>query len=174
MDDKASDHDHAWALDKRRIAFASKCDGDWEVYWVNAGGTGLTQLTGNVAWDGEPAWATEGSLLFTSNHDGKREVYRIAESGKVVRVAYTPGDAGSWSLAWSWLGRYAAFVSERTAAWKFTHFWGEGCSAASASPRAVQVAGSWLLPASEGSLLSPLTGMAGQRYTPLPRMACFR
>jgi serine/threonine protein kinase len=100
MDDKASDHDPAWAPGKKRIAFASNRDGDWEVYWVNADGTGLTQLTDNPAWDGEPAWSPDGNYIaFTSDRDGKREVYLAGPDG-VARVTYTPGRSESWEPAW--------------------------------------------------------------------------
>jgi serine/threonine-protein kinase len=37
--------------------------------------------------------------LFTSDRDGKREVYRITGAGEVLRVTHTPGDGESWSPA---------------------------------------------------------------------------
>lgn len=39
-----------------------------------------------------------GSFYFTSNRDGKREVYRLDEDG-VIRVTYTSGEAESWAPA---------------------------------------------------------------------------
>ncbi len=55
--------------------------------------------------------AGNGSILFTSNRDGKREIYRTDRSGEVVRITYTPGRGESWSPAWG--GNYTAFVSDR-------------------------------------------------------------
>jgi serine/threonine protein kinase len=36
------------------------------------------------------------NLVFTSNRDGKREVYYMDTRGKVSRITFTPGDAESW------------------------------------------------------------------------------
>ena len=40
-----------------RIAFASDRDGNWEVYVMNADGSGQTNLTNNPASDSDPAWS---------------------------------------------------------------------------------------------------------------------
>jgi len=42
---------------------------------------------------------TSSSTLFVSDREGKREIYRLAEAGEVVRVTYTSGDGESWSPA---------------------------------------------------------------------------
>jgi len=38
-----------------KIAFQSACDGNFEVYVMNADGSGPTNLTGNAAFDGVPS-----------------------------------------------------------------------------------------------------------------------
>lgn len=40
-----------------RIAFESDRDGNYEIYVMNADGTGQTRLTNNVALDAVPAWS---------------------------------------------------------------------------------------------------------------------
>ena len=40
-----------------KIAFASDRDGNYEIYVMNADGSGQTRLTDNPADDGVPAWA---------------------------------------------------------------------------------------------------------------------
>jgi len=40
-----------------------------------------------------------GAVLFTSDRDGKREVYRLTSTAEVQRVTYTPGNTESWSPA---------------------------------------------------------------------------
>jgi hypothetical protein len=39
-----------------RILFQSKRDGNWEIYSMNADGTGQTRLTDDPAGDGAPDW----------------------------------------------------------------------------------------------------------------------
>jgi Tol biopolymer transport system component/predicted Ser/Thr protein kinase len=108
----ASDVDPAWAPDKRRIAFASDRDGDWEIYWTNADGSGLTQVTNNNASDTEPAWSPGGDYIaFTSDRDGKREIYMAGPQG-IARVTHSPGDAQSWEPAWGPQGSIF-FTSDR-------------------------------------------------------------
>jgi Tol biopolymer transport system component/tRNA A-37 threonylcarbamoyl transferase component Bud32 len=99
-DHAAEESDPTWSPDKRRIGFASKQDGNWEVYWVNADGTGLMRLTHNSARDIEPAWSPDGRhIAFTSDRDGKREVYVAGPDG-MTRITHTPGTGESWDPAW--------------------------------------------------------------------------
>jgi Tol biopolymer transport system component len=49
-------------------------------------------------------------ILFTSNRDGKREIYRL-HAGQVERLTETPGRAESWSPVWSETG--ILFTSNR-------------------------------------------------------------
>jgi Tol biopolymer transport system component len=96
----ADDADPTWSPDKTRLAFASTLDGNWEIYWINADGTGLTRVTENPARDTEPAWSPDGNYVaFTSNRDGMREIYTTGKNG-VVRVTHTPGGGESWEPAW--------------------------------------------------------------------------
>lgn len=98
--DTAEDSHPTWSPGKRRIAFASNRDRNWEIYWVNSDGTGLTRVTQNPARDTEPAWSPDGNYIaFTSDRDGKREIY-VAGPDEVARVTYTPGRGESWEPAW--------------------------------------------------------------------------
>ena len=49
-----------WSSDSRRILFASNRDGDYEIYLVNADGSGLVQLTNNHYDDRYPRWVPSG------------------------------------------------------------------------------------------------------------------
>src|SRR3989304_5135168 len=50
-----------------RIAFTSRRDFNWEIYVMNADGTGPTRLTNHLARDESPAWSPDGTTLaFTS------------------------------------------------------------------------------------------------------------
>jgi len=46
-----------------RIAFCSDRDGNWEIYVMNADGTGQTRLTNNPLPDLEPAWSPDGTKI---------------------------------------------------------------------------------------------------------------
>ena len=41
----------------------------------------------------------DDTVLFTSDRDGKREIYRLTGTGELERVTYTPGNGESWSPA---------------------------------------------------------------------------
>jgi Tol biopolymer transport system component len=45
---------------------------------------------------------TDGGILFTSNREGKREVYRLSTTGQSIRVTHTPGDGESWDPSTSY------------------------------------------------------------------------
>jgi Tol biopolymer transport system component len=49
---------------------------------------------------GGPALEVGEGILFTSNRDGKREIYRL-RAGQVERLTETPGRWESWSPVWS-------------------------------------------------------------------------
>ena len=44
------------SLSESRITFRSSRDDNFEIYFMNADGTGVTQVTNNPAEDGSPAW----------------------------------------------------------------------------------------------------------------------
>jgi serine/threonine protein kinase len=52
------------------------------------------------------------TVLFTSDRDGKREVYRLTGAREVTRVTYTPGNGESWS-PFSALDGTILFTSDR-------------------------------------------------------------
>ena len=52
-----ADRDSALAGLSGRIAFMSDRDGDWEIFVMNADGTGLVNLTAHPSDDREPAWS---------------------------------------------------------------------------------------------------------------------
>ena len=108
------DHSPAWSPDGRRIAFVSNRDGDWEIYVMNADGSGVTQLTHNSVLDVSPAWSPDGRrIAFTSIRDGGDwEIYVMnADGSDVTKLTYTYHNEGS--PAWSPDGRRIAFHFDR-------------------------------------------------------------
>jgi Tol biopolymer transport system component/DNA-binding winged helix-turn-helix (wHTH) protein len=68
----------AFSPDGKRIAFASNADGNFEIYLMNADGTGLFRLTRSNAEETAPQFSRDGkSLIFASNRNGKFALYEI-------------------------------------------------------------------------------------------------
>src|SRR6266851_3950707 len=63
--DTALDGAPAWSPDGTRIAFESTRDGNYEIYVMNANGSGLIQLTNSsqLTVDVGPAWSPDGGTL---------------------------------------------------------------------------------------------------------------
>ena len=70
------------------------------------GGASTVSPAGQVT----PVVETGEGILFTSNRDGKREIYRL-RGGQVERVTQTPGRGESWSPVWTPTG--ILFTSNR-------------------------------------------------------------
>lgn len=51
--------------------------GDADLYVIGRNGNALTQLTINKSFDGEPYWATDGNIYFTSDRGGRDKHYQI-------------------------------------------------------------------------------------------------
>jgi Tol biopolymer transport system component len=89
-----SDLAPAWSSDHRRIAFQSNRDGNWELYVMNADGSGTRRLTHDAARDGEPGWSPDGTkIAFTRNGD----LYEVGADGRHVQSLENPGEWPTWS-----------------------------------------------------------------------------
>ncbi|MEK6647097.1 MAG: hypothetical protein AABY84_10540 [Candidatus Firestonebacteria bacterium] len=69
-----------------KIAFMSDRDGDWEIYLMDADGSGVTQLTFNSFADVDPSFSSDGKrIIFSSNREGGKpedfEVYTMNYDG---------------------------------------------------------------------------------------------
>jgi hypothetical protein len=89
----------AWAQ-AGRIAFASNRDGNFEIYVMNADGSGVTRLTNNPANDW-PSWSPDGKrIAFDSNRDGNFEIYVMNADGS-GQTNLTNNQAEDWGPSWS-------------------------------------------------------------------------
>ncbi len=96
-----------------RIAFSSDRDGNWEIYAMNADGSGATRLTNNSASDRAPSWSPDGRrVAFNSNRDGNNEIYAMNADGSGA-TRLTNNSADDWGPSWSPDGRRIAFSSNR-------------------------------------------------------------
>jgi Tol biopolymer transport system component len=91
-----------------KIAFASERDGGFELYVMNAVGSGQTRLTNNSADDREPAWSPDGrEIAFVSNF----EIYVMNADGTEQPTQLTHNsDRGDEWPTWSPDGSKIAFT----------------------------------------------------------------
>ncbi|RIK34542.1 MAG: hypothetical protein DCC52_00405 [Chloroflexi bacterium] len=96
-----------------KIAFTTQRDGNEEIYSMNTDGTGATNLTGNSANDGEPAWSPDGSkLVFRSMRDNNHEIYVMNADGS-AQTRLTNNSAIDMLPSWSPDGTKITFTSRR-------------------------------------------------------------
>ncbi len=74
-DGEGADGWPTWSPDGRRIAFHSDRSGNWDIWIVDAGGSGLVQLTTDPGNDRYPNWSAGNQLAFTSNRGGNEDVW---------------------------------------------------------------------------------------------------
>lgn len=106
----------AWSPDGNRIAFEA-CPGgsmstdcpagiSFDIYVVNADGTGLTNLTHDPLNDRYPAWTPDGRLTFSSDRTGQDEIYIMNADGsslKQLTNGITRNTEPTWSADGKWL-----------------------------------------------------------------------
>ncbi|MBE2200249.1 MAG: PD40 domain-containing protein [Anaerolinea sp.] len=97
-----------------RVVFSSNRDGDYEIFVMNADGSGLQQLTHNGANDVNPVWSPDGSqIAFQSYRDGQAEVYVMDANGSNQQRLTAHGNYDG-EPTWSPDGSQIAFTSART------------------------------------------------------------
>lgn len=69
-----------------KIASHSDRDGNFEIYIMNADGSGVTRLTDNQAYDWKPCFSPDGQkIAFPSDRDGNWEIYIMNADGSEQR-----------------------------------------------------------------------------------------
>ncbi len=103
-----------------RLAFQSSRNGNFELFVMNADGSGVTQLTGHGGHDLGPVWSPDGRrIAFFSDRDGDRwlenesmEIYVVNADGTGL-IQLTDNASIDKDVAWSPDGRRLAFMSDR-------------------------------------------------------------
>ena len=103
----------AWSPDGRQLTFTSNRDGNFEIYRVNADGSGLVNLTHHPKNDRDAVWAPDGSrIAFVSDREGQNDIYLMNPDGSdVVRLTSEP--SSDVLPRWSPRGDRLVFSSNR-------------------------------------------------------------
>ena len=94
----------AWSPDDHKIAYASNRDRIFQIYVINADGSGGHRITKNNGEDSSPAWAPDGATIaFSSETEGDRRglFLVVADGSEQRRLAFSKHQDfcfPSWSL----------------------------------------------------------------------------
>jgi TolB protein len=84
-----------------RIAFTTNRTGNFEIFAMNADGSGQTNLTNNICLDAQPAWSPDGSTIaFNSDRElcgAGLDLYVTSASGAAVTKVTDIGRLPSWA-----------------------------------------------------------------------------
>jgi TolB protein len=103
----------AWSPGGQKILFQRRAKGkNWEIFAINADGSGLRDLTGNQSHDIDADWSPDGRrIVFRTARHGKWELYLMnADGSGQRRLTHTAGNESRPS--WSPDGGKIAFTRE--------------------------------------------------------------
>jgi len=117
LSSSVDDRDPEWNLQGDRLAFASRRDGNWDLYFYDLGVadqvSGTQRLTFDLAFQANPSWSDDGLwVVFESYQTGNLDIIAQRIDGSEI-VPITTDPAPDFSPVWSPTGREIAFVSWR-------------------------------------------------------------
>ena len=102
--------DPAWSPDGTRIAFASAREGSFDIYVMNADGTGTKRLTSSGANDQGPTWSPDGSRIAFARSDDGGHVWLMNADGTGAHRLTDDDITAEGEPAWSPDGRWIAYT----------------------------------------------------------------
>jgi Tol biopolymer transport system component len=109
-----------WSADGRTIAFTSKRGGTFDVYAMDADGTGTRRLTSTREDDGHPTWSPDGRRIAFARGTASRLFVMRADGSEARRITDDAAEEGE--PAWSPDGRWIAYV-RRTSGTSIRELW---------------------------------------------------
>jgi Tol biopolymer transport system component len=100
--------DPAWSPDARRIAFASRRSGSFDIYVMNADGTGSRRLTATKEDDAQPSWSPDQRQIVFARGAPTKLFVMDADGSNARRL--TDDDAEEADPAWSPDGTWIVYV----------------------------------------------------------------
>ena len=100
----------AWSPDGSTIAFVSKRSGTFDLYAMNADGSGTQPLTSTKDDDGQPDWSPDGKRIVFARGTPGRLFVMGADGAGARRI--TEEEVDETEPAWSPDGRLIAYVAE--------------------------------------------------------------
>jgi WD40 repeat protein len=103
----ASDTAPDWSPDGARIAFSSREDDNYEIYVINADGTGRTRLTHTAGTNVAPSWSPDGQwIAYLSDRSGSWAVWLVRpdrpdQTVKLFDIQGTIDDAPNRRMDWA-------------------------------------------------------------------------
>lgn len=78
-----------WSPAGNQIVYQSPVSGNWDLYIINADGSGKRQLTSDVSIEGLPAWSPDGQwIAYLSNAGGNWGIWAIRADGSGRRQLF--------------------------------------------------------------------------------------
>ena len=110
----------AWSPDGRRIAFTSRRSGNYDLYVINADGSGVRRLTTDPGFDGFPSWSPDGTRIAfeSSRTGGNYDIWIINADPPASPRRVTSDPAVDGLPTWSPDARRIAFDSKRDGDWE--------------------------------------------------------
>jgi hypothetical protein len=111
---------------KGRIAFHSSRDGDFDIYIMNADGSGVTQLTKNTVNEFDPIWSPDGKQIAFGRCLDVCDAVVINADGSGERVLFHDGFPRAWSpdgtrMAFSTNGEVYVMNADGTGVTQLSH-----------------------------------------------------
>lgn len=103
----------ALSPDRKRLAFASDRDGDWDLYVLQLTDGGLTQVTNTPQYDSAPSWSPDGEWLAFETYLNENLDVSVVNVNSGEQIPLTEHAASDHSPAWAPDGRHVAFISSR-------------------------------------------------------------
>jgi len=97
----------AWSPDGTRIAFASRRAGTFDIYMMNADGSGTQRITSTKENDGHPTWSPDGRRIAFARNE--LDIYVMNADGSGAH-AISGVSAEESEPAWSPDGNWIAYV----------------------------------------------------------------